>query len=531
MPRRLELDLWQTVSRHLDVVEALEKLGPRLTLDTGAAFLSIRLFDLERERLDTLAQFGAAEQRAQAPHVPLDHETLGRLVTWARTGEVVRSAKRADHPVLGPLSQQAPRGAAAAVPLSKSHEDPAGALLLVGPAALLLSEASAAVLEALAEPLSVALANDRRLHRLMQATEATEADKRALLSRLDRQDISDSVVGAEAGLRDVMEKVQQVAHTDAPVLILGETGAGKEVVARAIHSQSKRAAGPMLRVNCGAIPSELVDSELFGHEQGSFTGATNRRKGWFERADGGTLFLDEIGELPLAAQVRLLRVVQDNVIDRVGAQRSTPVDVRIVAATHRDLEQMVAEGSFREDLWYRISVFPIRLPPLRERPEDIPTLAAHFARRAGKRLGGMPLSLSADDISMLVAYDWPGNVRELAAVIERAAILGGGMRLELASALGLPMRGLGPARPAPRAAPPHSTPPRPGRDVAPVPHPTAPGDTLDRAMIQHIEAALTRSLGRIDGPFGAATALGINPHTLRARMRKLGIDWRRFRGA
>ena len=181
-----------------------------------------------------------------------------------------------------------------------------------------------------------------------------------------------------------MEQVQLVAPSDTPVLILGETGSGKEVVARAIHSRSRRASGPFLRINCGAISPDLVDSELFGHERGSFTGAVAERKGWFERADCGTLFLDECGELPLPAQVRLLRVLQDGTFQRVGGERPLHVDVRVIAATHRDLPAMVASGQFREDLWYRIAVFPVRLPPLRERLADIPALATHFALRAAE---------------------------------------------------------------------------------------------------------------------------------------------------
>src|SRR6185503_13651328 len=235
------------------------------------------------------------------------------------------------------------------------------------------------MVEAILEPVSVALANNFRHHELARLREAVEAENRALLSRLDRDAVSDTIVGSDAGLKSVMERIDQVAPTDAPVLILGETGSGKEVLARAIHSRSKRADGPVVRVNCGALPPGLIDSELFGHERGSFTGAMNVRKGWFERADGGTLFLDEIGELPLDAQVRLLRVLQDGVFERVGGSRALKVDVRVIAATHRDLAQMVRTGTFREDLWYRLGVFPIRLPPLRERIEDIPALASHFA--------------------------------------------------------------------------------------------------------------------------------------------------------
>jgi hydrogenase-4 transcriptional activator len=292
------------------------------------------------------------------------------------------------------------------------------------------------------------------------------------------------------------------------VLLLGETGTGKEVVARAIHAGSRRQRGPMLRVNCGAIPAGLVDSELFGHERGSFTGAVGARAGWFERADGGTLFLDEVGELSLAAQVRLLRVLQDGTLERVGAHRPLQVNVRIVAATHRSLDEMVAAGTFREDLWYRIGVFPIRLPPLRERRRDIPALAAHFAWHAGTRIGGQPLSPAPEDVDLLSSYDWPGNVRELAAVIERAAILGNGRHLDVRGALGSQRIGRAPLRAA-----------------------AGPGEfpRLDAVMHAHIVAALQRTAGRIEGKHGAAALLGINPHTLRARMRKLKLDWSAFR--
>jgi hydrogenase-4 transcriptional activator len=312
----------------------------------------------------------------------------------------------------------------------------------------------------------------------------------------------------------VMRRVDLVARANTPVVIVGETGTGKEVVARAIHVRSRRAAGPFLRVNCGAIPPELIDSELFGHERGSFTGAAGLRKGWFKRADGGSLFLDEVGELSPAVQVRLLRILQDGTFQRVGGQQQLRVDVRVVAATHRDLRTMVGEGRFREDLWYRINVFPIHLPALRERAEDIPAMATHFALRAAQRLGLTPQAPSREDITLLVAYPWPGNVRELAAVIERAAILGDGRGLEVAQALGV-------AHPAPLV-----------REPGPMRVPSEAQETaatLDQVARRHIQETLTQTLGRIEGPFGAARRLGINPHTLRARMRKLGIDWRRFR--
>ena len=364
----------------------------------------------------------------------------------------------------------------------------------------------------LGEPLAVALENDRRLHELMALREAAEADKRKLLYRLGREELKDDIVGAGDGLRVVMERVGLVSRSDVPILLLGETGSGKEIIARAIHERSARAAAPFIRVNCGAIPGELIDSELFGHERGSFTGAHTGRKGYFERADGGTLFLDEIGELPLAAQVRLLRVLQDGRFERVGGEQSLHVNVRIVAATHRDLARMVQEHAFREDLWYRIAVFPIVLPPLRERKQDIPALAEHFAQRAARRFGLRPQSPAPEDIELLCAYHWPGNVRELASVLDRAAILGDGKGLEVALALGIV-----PAQKAPATSSEASC----HDPVTPV--------TLDEAMRQHIQRVLASSRGKIEGRGGAAALLDINPHTLRARMRKLGIDWKVYR--
>ncbi|MBM4180383.1 MAG: sigma-54-dependent Fis family transcriptional regulator [Betaproteobacteria bacterium] len=337
-------------------------------------------------------------------------------------------------------------------------------------------------------------------------------------ARLKRAGLNEAIVGAEDGLREVMAAVRQVARSDAPVLILGETGTGKEVVARAVHSHSRRAGGAFLRVNCGAIPPELIDSELFGHERGSFTGAVGTRKGWFERADGGTLFLDEIGELPAAAQVRLLRVLQDGSFQRVGGERVLNVDVRLVAATNRDLRRSVTEGAFREDLWFRVAVFPIPLPPLRERPQDVPALAAHFALRAAERLGLPPRMPDAADLALLAAYPWPGNVREFASVMERAAILGDGRRLEVARALGVvpPAVAMLPA----------------AADTQPVLH---GGEAVPVSFVEasrrHIEEALRRCHGRVEGPFGAARLLEMNPHTLRSKMRRLGIEAKPYRPA
>jgi hydrogenase-4 transcriptional activator len=348
----------------------------------------------------------------------------------------------------------------------------------------------------------------------------------------DRDGLDDRVIGADGGLRQVMERVAQVARSTAPVLILGETGSGKEVIGRAIHAQSTREFGPFIRVNCGALPTELIDSELFGHERGSFTGAMATRRGWFEQAHRGTLLLDEIGELSLAAQVRLLRVLQDGVLQRVGGEKPLAVDVRVVAATHRDLADMVSRGRFRHDLWYRLAVFPIVLPPLREHPEDIPAMAEHFARRAAARFG-VPFRMPSErDIQILTDYPWPGNVRELAAVMDRAVLLGEGARLEVARALGGPAPGLPVAGGRSGRGSGAGSGSGSGSGAGSGAAGTGSGEIepLDDVVRAHIERALAATLGRVDGPFGAARLLRINPHTLRARMRKLGVDWRRFRG-
>jgi transcriptional regulator with GAF, ATPase, and Fis domain len=315
----------------------------------------------------------------------------------------------------------------------------------------------------------------------------------------------ETIVGQDQGLRSVLERVKMVAPSDLPVLLFGETGTGKEVIARRIHELSKRSAQPICRVNCGAIAPELVDSELFGHERGAFTGAVAQKKGWFEQAHGGTLFLDEIGELSAAVQVRLLRVIQEGELLRVGGTEPVRVDVRIVAATHRDLAAMVEAREFREDLYYRIAVFPIVIPPLRERSADVPAFAAYFAQRAARKFGLRPSALAAADLQLLRRYAWPGNVRELASVIDRAVLLGDGHGLDIARALGLSQR--------------------PGRTAAA--HDDAV--TLDDAIKRHIERALEATRGRIEGPHGAAQRLAVNPHTLRAKMRKLGIDAGRHR--
>ncbi|HTU26868.1 MAG TPA: sigma 54-interacting transcriptional regulator [Pirellulales bacterium] len=514
------LNIWREAGRHIHIGEALPRHAAELFRRLPVDLVLVRRLELARQTADTVAvgecRGGVSSGQVHSEFPAAEFE---RLLAWCRRREVTHVDASQWEAVPAGAIPDGLTGDVLVGPLNLG-DGPIGLVLLVAHAPHKFTDRHQQMLERLLEPFAVWLDNDRRLRELSALREAAEAEKQSLLSRLGRQDIADTIIGVDTGLRGVMERVALVAPTAAPVLIFGETGSGKEVVARAIHERSRRANGPFLRVNCGAIPTELVDSELFGHERGSFTGAVGERRGWFERADGGTLFLDECGELTLAAQVRLLRILQDGTFERVGGEHSVTVDVRVIAATHRDLQGMVGAGSFREDLWYRLAVFPLRLPPVRERIEDIPAMAAHFALRAAKRTGVAAVLPTPDDLSLLVNYSWPGNVRELRTVIERAVILGEGKQLAVATALGA----------APLADKPQSPPA--DKQHAPAP-PAATGTfaTLDEAMARHIEAALVRTRGRIEGATGAAKLLGINPHTLRARMRKLGVDWGRFRSA
>jgi transcriptional regulator with GAF, ATPase, and Fis domain len=524
--------VWRESCRHIELALAAEAIAATLAPHLPVAALHVLRVLPGAHAVETVAiglPDGGPVARPAALDIPVG--PWRRLAVWLRSGGVVDGGHEGAAALLTTVAPHAPPGGVLAGPL-RGTEGPIGALALVARDGARFSAENQLLVDNLLEPFAVALENDVRLHELRSLRQAAEADRQSLLSRLGRQEIAEEVIGARTGLRHVMERVELVARSDIPVLILGETGTGKEVVSRAIHTRSKRADGPFIRVNCGAIPAELIDSQLFGHEKGSFTGAGEQHRGWFERADRGTLFLDEIGELPLPAQVRLLRVLQDHQIERVGGRAPVRVDVRIVAATHRDLAGMVQDRSFREDLWSRVNVFPILLPTLRERLEDIPALVRHFTHRAATRFGLPAVEPTAADLRLLEEYPWPGNIRELGAVIDRAAILGGGRRLDVGTALGLGRR------PAAAVAPAHPTlyevvpegslgtstpaeePERSSGEIVP----------LAVAMRRHIERALAATRGRIEGPRGAAALLQINPHTLRARMRKLGVDAERFRG-
>ncbi len=340
---------------------------------------------------------------------------------------------------------------------------------------------------------------------------------RALRDRLQAENVSlreevqslhdfDEIVGQSRAIRQVLALVAQVAPTDAAVLLLGETGTGKELLARALHQRSPRSGRAFVRVNCAAIPATLIESELFGHEKGAFTGAVATRAGRFEAAHGGTLFLDEIGELGIDVQAKLLRVLQDGTFERVGSTRTIRADVRIVAATNRDLDRAMADGRFREDLYYRLNVFPIQLPPLRERREDVPLLVWSIINRRQGELGRHIDEVPGRVMRALESYDWPGNVRELENVIERALILSTGPALHVEALAG------GVAR----------------AGVQPVP--VSGLRTLDEVDREHIRGVLERCGWRVNGDGNAAEVLGLHPNTLRFRMKKLGIARPRANG-
>ena len=339
----------------------------------------------------------------------------------------------------------------------------------------------------------------------VRAEERTRNENLALREQIDRDSMFEDIVGSSEALRKVLRQIAKLASSDSTVLILGETGTGKELIARSIHKRSNRADRAFIGVNCAAIPQSLIASELFGHEKGAFTGATQRRLGRFEAANGGTIFLDEVGDLPPEIQVALLRVLQEREIERVGSNKAIPIDVRVIAATHRDLNTLVAEGKFREDLLYRLNVVPIEVPPLRERVADIPLLVEYFIDRFGKKAGKKFRTIDKKSLRLLQAYDWPGNIRELQNVIERAVILCDGETFSVDETW------LRRELPVARSRP----------------------STLNRVLARQekemIEAALAECYGQVSGPSGAATKLGLPARTLDSKIKRFKINKYRFK--
>src|SRR6185437_190078 len=376
------------------------------------------------------------------------------------------------------------------------------------------SEENLEILQSIANQVALAVANMQAYEEIVELKARLEKENVYLQQEIRTEHNFEEIIGNSPTLLAVLRKVEQVAPTDSTVLISGETGTGKELIARAIHDRSTRKNRPLVKVNCSAISAGLVESELFGHVKGAFTGAFERHVGRFELADGGTIFLDEIGELPLGTQVKLLRVLQEREFEPVGSNRSVRVDVRVMAATNRNLHESILKGDFRSDLFYRLNVFPIDVPPLRDRPSDIPDLAMFFLSRFSKKLGKSIQAIPRDTLDRLSSYSWPGNIRELQNVIERAVILSQSSVLELESDLVpdlTPLHAFTSAR--------GDRPPEAPRTLAP----TLPSTTLEEIERGHILSILAQTRGVVEGPRGAAKILGLHPNTLRHRIQKLGL--------
>jgi len=384
----------------------------------------------------------------------------------------------------------------------RTREDSIGQVAMVLEGSDRYTNEHALRLKLLKEPFMIAMSNTLAHEKARRLKDLLVDDTRYFQQELFRIS-GDNIIGSEYGLRNVMKMVHQVASLDSPVLLLGETGVGKDVIANAIHYFSTRQNSPFIVVNCGAIPETLVDSELFGYEKGAFTGALSQKRGRFERANEGTIFLDEIGELTPQAQIRLLRVLQHREIERVGGTEAIPVNIRIITATHRNLEEMVKAGKFREDLWFRINVFPIQIPPLRIRTSDIPALVDHFIQRKSKELKlRIVPTLDQKAFDHLKSYHWPGNVRELENIVERALILqkNGVLTFD------------------------HLNATQPSDNTMQPILETDNSLSLDAVMEKHISQVLQNTNGKISGKGGAAEILKLHPNTLRHRMKKLGIS-------
>ncbi len=502
------------ICRHLNIEESLFDCFDYVKRFIPTDKLYVTLFDREAASMRYIAyssetEFGKLDLVASLP-TDASHQMhdVSQTMEWS-TDEVVgvKVSNRAEEdPAAKFLSEFVgdPHSSIVGMPLILLN-DCIGSVVFVSFGDDKYGDEHVRLIKLLREPFRIALANALRHNKVTELTHALKEENLNLRLEM-RANLRHEIIGDQKGLKEVMNLADKVCATSSPVVLTGETGTGKEIFADYIHRNSSRSKRPFVAVNCGAIPDTLIDSELFGHEKGAFTGATSLKRGRFERADGGTLFLDEIGELPLAAQVRLLHVLQRRVIERVGGREPIPVDVRIIAATHRNIEQMIAEGEFRADLWFRLNVFPIAIPPLRDRVEDIPFLLKHIVQKKTAELnfGEIP-PLDKNSVQTLMRYNWPGNVRELENTVERALIL------------------------APKG-------PLVFNDLLPTNSTTQAPDNksenssssvlkFDEAMSGHIEKVLKVTKGKISGPGGAAELLGLHPNTLRNKIRRLGIEY------
>jgi len=513
---KLLLDVNNSVVSALDLRELLTVVSASLRRLVAHEFASLSLYDAETHSLQIHAlDFPVSKGLLQEGlSVPLEGSPPERALTTRKPVFINRyNIERYSSDIARRVLNEGLKSVLC-LPLI-SHGRPLGTLCVGSLKEENFPRRDAELLQHVANQIAIAVENALAFGRVVDRANRLTQEKRYLQDEIRAEHNFEEIVGNSTALLEVLAKVEQVAPTDSTVLIWGETGTGKELIARAVHDRSRRKDRPLVKINCSAISAGLVESELFGHVKGAFTGALDRRIGRFELANGGTIFLDEIGELPSETQVKLLRVLQEREFEPVGSSRSVRVDVRVIAATNRNLEESVRTGNFRDDLFYRLNVFPLELPPLRDRRSDIPKLAKFFLAHYAKKLGKSIKEISPDTMDRILEYSWPGNVRELQNVIERAVILCRQPILELE-----PDR----APIASRRVRSSVTETNSQTGTAPsTASPSAPASTLKEIERNHILAVLRQTGGVIEGPKGAARILDLHPNTLRHRINKLGI--------
>jgi formate hydrogenlyase transcriptional activator len=500
------LEVTNAVVTQLDVRELFKAVAPALRRCCSADVAALTLFDpeagvLRKHACDVPPEFCASGEPPRAVDLSLDESPSG-LVFKTRTPRIFSQADLEAFAEARPLLARGVRSACS-VPLA-TPQGVLGTLDLAAFAPDAFCAHQFDLLTRVAGQIAIAVSNAFSYRRIEELNAQLAQEKLYLQDEIRSEHRFEEIIGRSTALRRVLNEIETVAPTDSTVLVLGETGSGKELVARAIHELGRRKDQAFVKLNCAAIPTGLLESELFGHEKGAFTGAISQRIGRFELASRGTVFLDEIGEIPLELQPKLLRVLQEREFERLGSARTLRTDARLIAATNRDLAALADEQKFRQDLYYRLNVFPIHVPPLRERREDVPMLVRHFAQQFARRMKKPIDTIPADTMDTLVRYDWPGNIRELQNLIERAVILSSGPVLDV------PLAALNGRKASPSRA--ESADARPESQ-----------ETLEQAERRHILSVLEASRWVVGGPNGAAARLGMKRSTLQFRMRKLAI--------